>query len=382
MKSLSIIGSTGSIGTQTLEVVKAAPEDFRVVALAARRSVDLLVEQALAFKPSVVALLDTEELPQLRERLPGFRVVGGMEGVCEAAALAEANLVVSTFVGMAGLQPTLAALEAGHQVALANKEALVVGGELVTRAARHPLLPIDSEHSAIFQCLNGEEMRAVSKIILTASGGPFRQRPTAELASMRASDALKHPTWNMGSKITIDSSTLMNKGFEVLEAQHLFGVGLDKVEVWVHPQSIVHSLVEFVDGSVMAQLGPPDMRTPIQYCLGYPERRGPAWSRLALEHMKSLTFEEPRYEDFPCLRLAYAAGCTGGTMPAVLNAANEVAVEHFLHDRIGFLDIPRLISETMEAHEHRSNPHLADLLEADRWARTHAEGLSRRRAQV
>ncbi len=382
MKSLSIIGSTGSIGTQTLEVVKAAPEDFQVVALAARRSIDLLVEQAKAFRPSLVALLETDELPQLRERLPGVRVVGGMEGVCEAAALAEANLVVSTFVGMAGLQPTLAALEAGHQVALANKEALVVGGELVTKAARHPLLPIDSEHSAIFQCLNGEEMRAVSKIILTASGGPFRQKPAADLEGMRASDALKHPTWNMGSKITIDSSTLMNKGFEVLEAQHLFGVPLDMVDVWVHPQSIIHSLVEFVDGSVMAQLGPPDMRTPIQYALGYPGRRGPAWSRLELQHMKSLTFEEPRWDDFPCLKLAFQAGRAGGTLPAVLNAANEVAVEHFLHDRIGFLDIPRLIEETMAAHEHRTAPQLADLLHADAWARTHAEGLSRRRAQV
>jgi len=382
MKSLSIIGSTGSIGTQTLEVVKAAPEDFQVVALAARRSVDLLVEQALAFKPSVVALLDTDELPKLRERLPGVRVVGGMEGVCEAAALAEANLVVSTFVGMAGLQPTLAALEAGHQVALANKEALVVGGELVTKAARHPLLPIDSEHSAIFQCLHGEEMRAVNKIILTASGGPFRTKPASELAGMRASDALKHPTWNMGAKITIDSSTLMNKGFEVLEAQHLFQVPLDLVDVWVHPQSIIHSLVEFVDGSVLAQLGPPDMRTPIQYALGYPARRGPAWSRLELQHMKSLTFEEPRWDDFPCLKLAFHAGRAGGTLPAVLNAANEVAVELFLQDRIGYLDIPRIIEETMTAHDRVTNPNLEALLAADAWARSFAEGLSQQRAQV
>lgn len=377
MKNLSLIGSTGSIGTQTLDVVEANPDRYKVVALAARRSWQLLAEQARKFEPAVVATLDEEAAEQLAAALTdtNIKVLAGMDGVVKAAAWAGTDLTVSSLVGMAGLLPTLAALEAGISVALANKEALVVGGDLVTRAARANgchLLPIDSEHSAIFQCLQGEKRDQVSRIILTASGGPFRTFPNERLTQVKASDALKHPTWDMGAKITIDSASLMNKGFEVLEAKHLFGLPLDQVDVWVHPQSIVHSLVEFIDGSVIAQLGPPDMRTPIQYALSYPERIAPIWSRLELKAMANLTFEAPRWDDFPCLRLAFEAGRQGGTMPAVLNAANEVAVAAFLEDQITFLDIPRILQSTCEAHSLIAEPTVADLLEVDAWARAFA----------
>lgn len=380
MKSLAIVGSTGSIGTQTLEVVRARPDAFQVKTLAARRSWKLLAEQAREFKVEAVALLEADSCEPLRRALDGsgIQVLEGMEGVCELSAWPGVDITVSTLVGMAGLLPTLRALEAGINVALANKEALVVGGELVTAATtKHgcALLPVDSEHSAIFQCLYGEKIEQVEKLILTASGGPFRRKTLAELKTVRAADALKHPTWDMGAKITIDSASLMNKGFEVLEAKHLFGLSLDKVDVWVHPQSIVHSLVEFVDGSVMAQLGPPDMRTPIQVALGYPERIPPAWSRLKLEHMKELTFEEPRWDDFPCLRLAFEVGRKEQTYPAVLNAANEVAVAMFLEDQIGFLDIPRILETALERHQPVASPSVDDLLEVDHWARQLAREL-------
>lgn len=374
MKKLSIIGSTGSIGCQTLEVVAAQPDQLQVVALAARRSLDLLVEQALRFRPQVVAILDESLLGALRERLSGtgMTVLGGMQGVVEAACWPEANWLVSSLVGMAGLQPSLAALKAGKQLALANKETLVVAGELMMRTAREnglSVLPIDSEHSALFQCFQGQPEKALSKIILTASGGPFRQTPREQLAALTSAQALKHPTWNMGAKITIDSASLMNKGFEVLEAQHLFQLSLDQVDVWVHPQSIIHSLVEYLDGSVLAQLGPPDMRTPISYALSYPDRWPPMWSRLELSHMRNLTFEEPRWDDFPCLKLAYHCGRAGGSLPAVLNAANEVAVELFLRDEIRFGDLAPLIERTLEAHQRVDQPDLEALLEIDRWAR-------------
>lgn len=377
MKSISIVGSTGSIGTQTIDCVKADPDRYRVVALAARRSWETLAEQAELLRPELVAIVEPQGYAPLKARLAplGIEVVVGMAGVEQAAALESADTVISTFVGMSGLLPTLAALQAGKHVALANKETLVVAGELVmATAAQHgcTILPIDSEHSAIFQCLNGEPRSALERIILTASGGPFRQTPAADLPAMTAAQALRHPTWNMGSKITIDSASLMNKGFEVLEAAHLFNVSLDQVDVWVHPQSIVHSLVEFVDGSVLAQLGPPDMRTPIAYALTYPDRMAPIWSRLKLEHMKSLTFEEPRRADFPCLGLAFEAGRQGGTLPAVLNAANEIAVELFLHDQIRFGDLARIIESTMAAHTNIPSPDLETLLEVDAWARARA----------
>ncbi|MGE0493566.1 MAG: 1-deoxy-D-xylulose-5-phosphate reductoisomerase [Vulcanimicrobiota bacterium] len=377
MKKISLIGSTGSIGTQTLDVVEANPDRYRVVALAARRSWQLLAEQARKFEPAVVATLDEEAAAQLEGALADtdIKVLAGMDGVVQAAAWAGTDLTVSSLVGMAGLLPTLAALEAGISVALANKEALVVGGDLVTRAAQANgchLLPIDSEHSAIFQCLQGEQRAQVSRLILTASGGPFRTFARARLTQVKASDALKHPTWDMGAKITIDSASLMNKGFEVLEAKHLFGLPLDMVDVWVHPQSIVHSLVEFIDGSVIAQLGPPDMRTPIQYALSYPERIAPIWSRLELPAMANLSFEAPRWDDFPCLRLAFEAGRQGGSMPAVLNAANEVAVAAFLEDQITFLDIPRILQATCAAHTLIAEPTVDNLLEVDAWARAFA----------
>lgn len=379
MKNLALIGSTGSIGKQTLEVVAAHPDRFSIKSLAARQSLDLLVEQALKFRPELVAVLDESLLPELERRLQGsgIQALGGMAGVIEAARISSANWLVSSLVGMAGLQPSLAALQAGKHLALANKETLVVAGQLMMETARQKglsVLPIDSEHSALFQCFQGQPMESVAKVILTASGGPFRQTPREQLSQLTAAQALKHPTWNMGAKITIDSASMMNKGFEVLEAHHLFGLSLDQVDVWVHPQSIIHSLVEFVDGSVLAQLGPPDMRTPISYALSYPERWAPIWSQLRLEHMKQLTFEEPRWEDFPCLRLAFECGKKGGSWSAVLNAANEVAVEFFLQDRIHFGDLARMIETTLSAHNPVMNPSLDDLLEVDTWARAFAAG--------
>ncbi len=377
MKKISLIGSTGSIGTQTLEVVAAHPDRFEVKALAARQSLDLLVEQAQKFRPEMVAILDESLLPQLEQRLAGsgIETLGGMAGVIEAARISSANWLVSSLVGMAGLQPSMAALQSGKDIALANKETLVVAGQLMMEEARRrklQVLPIDSEHSALFQCFQGQPMDRVERIIITASGGPFRKLPREELPRLTSAQALKHPTWNMGAKITIDSASLMNKGFEVLEAHHLFGLSLEQVDVWVHPQSIVHSLVEFVDGSVLAQLGPPDMRTPISYALSYPDRWPPIWSRLELKQMKELTFEEPRWDDFPCLKLAFECGKKGGSWCAVLNAANEVAVAQFLHNRILFGDLVRIIEATLEAHTPLMGPSLEDLIEVDRWAREFA----------
>ncbi len=377
MKKISLIGSTGSIGTQTLEVVAAHPDKFEVKALAARQSLDLLVEQAQKFRPEMVAILDESLLPQLEQRLAGtgIETLGGMAGVIEAARISSANWLVSSLVGMAGLQPSMAALQSGKHIALANKETLVVAGQLMMEEARQrnlQVLPIDSEHSALFQCFQGQPMDRVERIIITASGGPFRKLPKEELPKLTSAQALKHPTWNMGAKITIDSASLMNKGFEVLEAHHLFGLSLEQVDVWVHPQSIVHSLVEFVDGSVLAQLGPPDMRTPISYALSYPDRWPPIWSRLELKHMKELTFEEPRWDDFPCLKLAFECGKKGGSWCAVLNAANEVAVEQFLQNRILFGDLARIIEATLEAHQPLAKPTLDQLIEVDGWAREFA----------
>lgn len=387
MKILSIVGSTGSIGTQTLDVVASRPDLFRVAGLAARRSWEQLAAQALEFKPEMVAVLDESVYPSLKEALAssGIRVGAGMAAVEEVAALESSHSVVSALVGMAGLRPTLAALNARKELALANKESLVVSGELMLQAAQKSgsaILPVDSEHSAIFQCLQSgsgvEISKSVERIILTASGGPFRKIPKQELSCLTAKQALQHPTWSMGAKITIDSASLMNKGFEVIEAHYLFGVDYPQIDVWVHPQSIVHSCVEFCDGSVLAQMGPPDMRTPISYALHYPERRPPSFSRLTLEHMRSLTFEEPRLDDFPNLRLAYRAGAKKGTAPAVLNAANEVAVELFLHDKINFGQLSQIVSDTLEHHldkDWNAQPSLDDLFAVDQWARSYASQL-------
>lgn len=386
MKKIIILGSTGSIGSQTTDVVRAHPDKFSIVALAAKKSWQRLVKQAREFEVEAIALLDEDAAFRAQEELHDTDIVvlSGKKGVKTVAAWGEADLVVSAMVGMAGLVPTLKAIERGRDVALANKESLVVGGPVVMEAiARNEvqLLPIDSEHSAIFQCMSGENPKTLNKLILTASGGPFREWTTEQIAAAKAKEALKHPTWEMGAKITVDSATLMNKGFEVLEAHHLFGLNLDKVDVWVHPQSIIHSLVEFCDGSVLAQLGPPDMRTPISYALTYPDRLGPQWEKLTLELMQGLTFEEPRREDFPCLDMAYAAGRAGGTMPCVLNAANEVAVESFLKEKIGFMDIPRICDKVMSEHSTVEKPDLEDILEADDWARSRAREIGRASAK-
>lgn len=377
MRKIVVLGSTGSIGTQTLDVVRAHPELFSIVALAAKKSWQTLVRQAREFGVGAIALLDEEAAFRAQEELKGTSIVvlSGKKGIETLAGWGDADLVVSSMVGMAGLVPSLRAVEHGRDLALANKEALVVGGPVLMKAvAKHKvrLLPVDSEHSAVFQCVSGESLKTVSRIILTASGGPFREWPAERLQTATAKEALKHPTWDMGAKITIDSATLMNKGFEVLEAHHLFNMSLDQIEVWVHPQSMVHSFVEFCDGSTLAQIGLPDMRTPISYAMGYPDRIGPQWAKLTLESMKGLSFEEPRRQDFPCLDMAYAAGRTGGSMPAVLNAANEVAVELFLRELIGFTEIPRILEKVMGEHQAIADPTLEDLLATDDWARGRA----------
>lgn len=363
MKRLAILGATGSIGRQTLEVVRAFPQRFKVVALAAGRNADLLTKQAVEFQPKFVSIqIDKDILPAI-EHL-------SME---EIASHPEVDLVVVATSGKAGLAPTLAAINAGKTIALANKEVLVMAGEIVTsEAKRHhvDILPIDSEHSAIWQCLRGEERLKVSWLVLTASGGPFRNLPLEELAAVTAEEALKHPTWQMGTKITIDSATLMNKGMEVIEAHWLFDVSLDKIKVLVHHESIIHSMVEFADGSVKAQLGRPDMHLPIQYALSYPER----WSnsnlpRLDFNLLKCFTFEPVDLARFPCLRLAIEAGKRGGTYPAVLSATDEVAVGLFLSRRIGFLDIAKLVESTLDRHQPIVHPSLEEILAADEWAR-------------
>lgn len=370
MKTISVLGSTGSIGTQTLDVVEAYPELFQAGALAANRRWEMLAEQARKFHPKAVAIGDETCYPQLKEALSGsgIEILAGESGVIELAQREDQDIVLSALVGVAGLKPTVAALEAGKPIALANKETLVVGGELVTKLAKQkglPLLPVDSEHSAIFQALQGRGLKAIKRIILTASGGPFRKVPAEKLSAMTAAEALQHPTWNMGAKITVDSSSLMNKGFEVLEAMHLFEVSLDQIDIWVHPQSIVHSMVEFLDGSVIAQMGPPDMRTPIQYALGYPECLTHSWQTLSVQHCRDLTFEEPRWNDFPCLSYAFEAGRQGGTMPCCLNAANEIAVAAFLEGKITFGDIPKILRQAMDNHTVTAASSLEILSETD-----------------
>ena len=375
MKSLAILGSTGSIGVTTLDLVARFPERFRVVALAAGRNVERLAEQARQFQPRLVATGDAAGAAALRAALPGFRgeIVAGLDGIAEVAVAPEAELVISALVGALGLRPTLAAIEAGKDVALANKEVLVVAGELVQAAARRAavnVFPLDSEHNAIYQVLHGHRRADLKRIILTASGGPFLRTPRNELRGVTPAQALQHPTWKMGSKITIDSSTLMNKGLEVIEAHWLFGVPPEQIDVVIHPQSIVHSMVEYVDGSVLAQLGIPDMGIPISYILAHPER-------LPLTHLPSLDlvragrleFVAPDLDRFPCLALAYRALRSKGTAPAVLNGANEVLVDAFLNGRIGYLDIPRIAGEVLDRHTVVDGASLEHLLAADAWAR-------------
>jgi 1-deoxy-D-xylulose-5-phosphate reductoisomerase len=379
MKRLTILGSTGSIGANALKVVEAHPEAYRIVGLAAGRNIELLATQIERFQPSAVAIRDARQAEALKSRLGNCgktRIYSGMEGFVQVATLDEADTVLSAVTGSAGLMPTYAAIQAGKEIALANKETMVMAGSLVMEEAKRrevSIFPVDSEHSAIFQSLQGHPREDVKRVILTASGGPFHDLPLEALGSVTPEQALKHPNWNMGRKITIDSATFMNKGLEVIEAKWLFGLTMDQIVVLVHPQSIVHSMVEYKDGSIMAQLGIPDMMTPISYALSYPHHVATSLPSLKLEEVGTLTFSLPDREKFTCLDLAFKAAQIGGSMPAVLNAANEVAVDLFLARRIGFLEIAILIKKTMEAHEPFSVDSIEKVMEADGWARQAAK---------
>ena len=396
MKAISVLGSTGSIGTQTLEIVKEFPDQFKVVALTAGRNLPLLVKQIQQHHPEVVALADESLLPELKGHLNNLpieerptkspQLTGGPDGLNTAAAWASADLVVTGIVGCAGLLPTLAAIRAGKDLALANKETLIAAGPVVLPELKRSgsrLLPADSEHSAIFQCLQGtpwaETARlstgvptpGLRRIQLTASGGAFRDWSTADLEKATVNDATSHPNWSMGRKITVDSATLMNKGLEVIEAHYLFGLDYEHIEIVIHPQSIIHSMIELTDSSVLAQLGWPDMKLPILYCMSWPHRQETPWRRLNLTEVGELSFRSPDTTKYPCMELAYSAGRSGGTMPAVLNAANEEAVSQFLEEKIHFLDIPKSIEIACEKHKDdlQQNPSLDDILLVDKWAR-------------
>lgn len=375
IKNISVIGSTGSIGTQTLDIVRANPDKLRVKALAAGSNVELLLQQAQEFRPEIVSIMDESRYVTLKEALKGeaITVLTGKEGLSAAATMSGVDTVVTSLTGAVGLMPTLEALKNGKNIALANKETLVAAGELVISLANKmgaKILPVDSEHSAIFQALQGNKIQDVENLILTASGGPFRGKNRQDLSKVTVREALNHPNWSMGSKITIDSASLMNKGLEVIEAHWLYGIDYKHIKVLVHPQSIIHSMVEYADGSIMAQLGAPDMRCPIQYALSFPER----WENLNIPRadfrtIKNLEFEEPDTETFRALALAYEAGNIGGTMPVVLNAANEVVVQYFLDGKIGFLEIADFVELAMEEHSVIKAPSLEDILEVDSWAR-------------
>jgi 1-deoxy-D-xylulose-5-phosphate reductoisomerase len=378
LKKISILGSTGSIGQSTLSVVEKFPERFTVAALAAGNNVELFEKQVRQFRPSIVSVLSERSAADLKKRCSDLsvRIFSGVEGMVQVAAADEADITVSAIVGTAGLVPTMAAIRAGKDIALANKEVLVTAGELVmaecrTRGVR--ILPVDSEHSAIFQCLLAGASGDIRKLVLTASGGPFRALTKKNLTNVTLAQALKHPNWSMGRKITIDSATLMNKGLEVIEARWLFDIDPGKIKVLVHPQSIVHSMVEYHDGAVVAQLGMPDMKGPIAYALSYPERLSDVSPALDLATVGTLTFEEPDLDRFPCLAYAYDALKSGGSMPAVLSAANEVAVRYFLEEKIGYADIARVIRTTMDSHTPSNIKTVEDALKADLWARQEAE---------
>ena len=372
MKKISILGSTGSIGTQTLEVVRSNG-DIQVTALAAGHNITMLEAQIREFRPSIACVWDEEKAAELKTAVADLpvKVVSGMEGLMEAAAEPEAEIVVTAVVGMIGIRPTIAAMEAGKDIALANKETLVTAGHIIMKLAREKgvrILPVDSEHSAIFQCLNGEREHGnrIHKILLTASGGPFRGWTHEQLKTVTPADALKHPNWSMGHKITIDSSTMVNKGLEVMEARWLFDVDMDQIQVVVQPQSIIHSMVEFEDGAVMAQLGTPDMKLPIQYALYYPERRYLPGDRLDFETLSEIRFEKPDMETFRGLKLAYEAGRAGGTLPVVFNAANEKAVGKFLKGEISYLTIIDMIEESMKNYQRIADPTVEEILEAEK----------------
>jgi len=378
VKAITLLGSTGSIGTQTLDILENNPDQFRLVGIAAGNNVELLAQQVRQFKPEIVAICNEAKLGDLRAALAGLdpmpQILAGDEGVVEVARYGDAEAVVTGIVGCAGLLPTLAAIEAGKDIALANKETLIAGGPAVLPLVKKhgvKLLPADSEHSAIFQCLQGVPEGGLRRILLTASGGAFRDWPVEKLPQVSVADALKHPNWSMGRKITVDSATLMNKGLEVIEAHYLFGMDYDNIDIVIHPQSIIHSLIELQDTSVLAQLGWPDMRLPLLYAISWPERIYTDWEPLDLVKAGNLTFREPDHAKYPCMELAYGAGRVGGTMTAVLNAANEQAVALFLDEKIHYLDIPKVIEAVCEHHkaENVAQPILEDILAVDQWAR-------------
>ena len=371
MKKIAILGSTGSIGTQTLEVVRNN-DDLCVTALSAGNNIQKLEEQIREFKPKYAVVFQEEKAKELEIAVADLevKVLSGMDGLLTIATMKEADILVTAIVGMIGIRPTIAAIESGKDIALANKETLVTAGHIIMKLAKEhgvKILPVDSEHSAIFQCLNGENQREIDKLLLTASGGPFRGKKREQLETVTLADALKHPNWVMGRKITIDSSTLVNKGLEVIEAKWLFDISFDQSEVVVQPQSVIHSMVQFVDGGIMAQLGTPDMRLPIQYALYYPERRPLPGERLDFMKLKSLTFESPDTDTFRGLFLAYEAGKAGGSMPTVFNAANERAVAKFLEEKIKYLDIIEIIDTCMKKHCIVENPSVDEILEAEQW---------------
>lgn len=378
-KNISILGSTGSIGTQTLDVVREIG-GINVKAITANNNIELLEKQIREFKPDIAAVMNEEMAEKLKERVKdcGTKILSGIDGLIEAAVYKESDTVVTSVVGNIGIVPTFEAIKAGKNIALANKETLVSAGKLIINAVKKygvKLYPVDSEHSAIFQCLRGNEDNKIRRILLTASGGPFRGRKREELLNVRAEDALKHPNWSMGKKVTIDSASLMNKGLEVIEAKWLFGVDVEDIEVLIHPQSIVHSAVEYEDGAVIAQMGEPDMKVPIQYALTYPKRVKNSFPKIDFAKRNNLTFEKPDMDTFKCLSLAYRAIKTGGTMPTVMNGANEMAVAAFLENKIGFLDIADIIEKTMMSYNVKYDYTVEDLVEADKWARNFSNNL-------
>ena len=385
MKAITLLGSTGSIGTQTLDIIEHNPDKFRLVGIAAGRNVTLLAEQVRQFKPEIVAIRDESRLADLKEAIanvdPQPQILAGADGIVEVARYGDAETVVTGIVGCAGLLPTIAAIEAGKDIALANKETLIAGGPVVLPLVeKHgvKLLPADSEHSAIFQCLQGLPKGGLRRIILTASGGAFRDWPVERLKQVTVADATKHPNWSMGRKITVDSATMMNKGLEVIEAHYLFGMDYDHIDTLIHPQSIIHSLIETQDTSVLAQLGWPDMRLPLLYAMSWPDRIYTDWEPLNLAKLATLTFKDPDHAKYPCINLAYEAGRAGGSMTAVLNAANEQAVALFLDEKIQFLDIPKVIEQVCDRNRDHliTTPSLQDILDADRWARTEVIAVS------
>jgi 1-deoxy-D-xylulose-5-phosphate reductoisomerase len=378
MKKITILGSTGSIGVSALDVIRRNPKRYKIVALSAARNIRLLKKQIELYQPKIVSVIDknhSEKLKAILDPCHKTKIVFGSDGYREIATLKETDTVISAIVGSAGLLPIIDAISAGKNIALANKETMVMAGNILVEKAKEKgvrILPVDSEHSAIFQCIAGQRRKYVKRIILTASGGPFLNFKKKELEKVKPSDALKHPSWKMGKKITIDSASLMNKGFEIIEAKWLFDVDVENIDVHIHPQSIIHSMVEFIDGSVIAQMGIPDMRLPIAYALSYPQRISANHS-LDLLQVGNLEFFKPDMDRFPNLKLAYEAGRLGGTMPSVLNAANEIVVEAFLDERIKFMDMPNIIKRVLSSHQVQRNPSLEDILNADRWARNQAK---------